>query len=74
MKRFNEEIQSQVKLQALRRLDACSAEVITLVCFCTDRAYCHRRLIAEFLENQDRTEEFTAHLQTQRFCKSASVI
>ncbi|NLX88790.1 MAG: DUF488 domain-containing protein [Syntrophomonadaceae bacterium] len=63
MKRFNEEIQSQVKLQALRRLwtHVQQGKVIALVCFCTDRAYCHRRLIAEFLENQGiRTEEFTA--------------
>ena len=69
MKRFNEEIQSQVKLQALRRLwtHVQQGKVIALVCFCIDRAYCHRRLIAEFLENQGSARRnLQPHLQTQK--------
>lgn len=61
MKRFNEELNSKVKLQALRRLwvQAQHGKVIALVCFCPDNAYCHRRLVGEFLEKQGlRVEEF----------------
>lgn len=51
-KAFNEELQSEVKLAALRRLWSLvnSGKVIGLVCFCPVDTYCHRRLVAEFLQ------------------------
>ncbi|HOQ08981.1 MAG TPA: DUF488 domain-containing protein [Syntrophomonadaceae bacterium] len=60
-KRFNEELRSQEKLQALRKLSTQvqQGKIIALVCFCTGSASCHRRLVAEFLEKQGiHTEEF----------------
>ncbi|NLX01726.1 MAG: DUF488 domain-containing protein [Syntrophomonadaceae bacterium] len=61
-KTFNEELKSEVKLAALRRLWSLvnSGKVIALVCFCPDNTWCHRRLVAKFLEKHGiQTEEYT---------------
>jgi len=50
-KRFNEELKTEEKLSALRRLSRAieAGKTIALVCFCSDSRYCHRRLVEIFL-------------------------
>ncbi|RIX59627.1 DUF488 domain-containing protein [Paenibacillus nanensis] len=55
--KFNFELQSGIKLQALRdvykRLR--KGENVVLVCFCKDHRYCHRRLVGKFFDEYGYT-------------------
>lgn len=62
---FNKELRSEGKLSILRDLwvKVKQGKVITLVCFCKENTYCHRKLVGEFLEEQGlRVEEFNSPL------------
>jgi uncharacterized protein YeaO (DUF488 family) len=52
--RFNEELKTEEKLGALRRLwrSVEAGKSIALACFCPNPRYCHRRLVGLFLEWQ----------------------
>lgn len=52
--RFNEELKTREKLEALRKLWRLIAEgkSVTLACFCPNQNYCHRSLVGIFLERQ----------------------
>ncbi len=58
---FEQELKTQIKLDALRRLQSLvkSGKVIALVCFCGDSRYCHRTLVGDSLKhNGIRVDEF----------------
>jgi len=60
-KKFNDELKTDEKLGALRRLWHAIevGKTIALVCFCSDPCYCHRRLVGIFLQQHGMTvEEF----------------
>jgi uncharacterized protein YeaO (DUF488 family) len=65
---YNEELQSEVKLAALRRLWSLVnyGKVIGLVCFCPVDRYCHRRLVAEFLHKHGIVAEEYSDPASQR--------
>ncbi len=62
---FKEEMTSRTKTNQLRELWNLinDGKVIALICFCADDKYCHRRLVAEFLEKSGiKTQEFSPQL------------
>ena len=52
--RFNNELKSSEKLDALRKLWRLIADgkSVALACFCPNHNYCHRSLVGNFLERQ----------------------
>lgn len=50
--KFNRELKSDIKLQALREVYKIlrNGDNVVLICLCKDHRYCHRRLVGEFFE------------------------
>jgi uncharacterized protein YeaO (DUF488 family) len=67
---FEKELQTNEKLNALRRL--CNlvktGKVIALVCFCRDSQYCHRTLVGDFLRQQGiRAKEYEKEMAENNY-------
>jgi len=65
--KFNEELKTEEKLVALRKLWNLvkMGKVITIACFCKDSTYCHRTLVGNFLKKKNITVlEYQKEIET----------
>lgn len=61
VQKFNKELNTEEKVNALRKLylKVKAGKVIALICFCSDSRYCHRTLVGEYLIKYGvRVEEY----------------